>query len=102
MNFITNKKQQRDSSVEFGHQYPHRYRSFLDRPDYSRRAFFKLGAAGLTGSFLLPRLKAATGPVLNSGMQTQNSAKKVIFIHLTGAISHVDTLDFKVTNGVTP
>ena len=102
MNFITNKKQQRDSSVEFGHKYPHRFRSFVDRPDYSRRAFFQLAGAGLTGSFLLPRLKAATGPVVNSGMVTQKSAKKVIFIHLTGAVSHVDTFDFKVTNGVTP
>jgi hypothetical protein len=51
---------------------------------------------------LLPRLKAATGPVVNSGMKTQNTAKKVLFIHLTGAVSHVDTFDFKVTNGVTP
>jgi hypothetical protein len=32
MNFVTNKKQQRDSSVEFGHKYPHRFRSFVDRP----------------------------------------------------------------------
>jgi hypothetical protein len=102
MNFLTNKKQQRDSSVEFGHKFPHRFRSFTDRPDYSRRAFFQLAGAGLTGSFLLPRLKAASGPVVNSGMVTQRTAKKVIFIHLTGAVSHVDTFDFKVTNGVTP
>jgi hypothetical protein len=40
--------------------------------------------------------------VVNSGMKTQNTAKNVIFIHLTGAMSHVDTLDLKVTNGVTP
>ncbi|MEO8098910.1 MAG: DUF1501 domain-containing protein [Acidobacteriota bacterium] len=103
MNYITNKKKQRDSSVEFCRLHPHRFRSFLDRPDISRRAFFQLAGAGLTGSFLLPRASAVTaGQVLNSGMLTQNSAKKVIFIHLTGAMSHVDTLDFKVTNGVTP
>ena len=35
-------------------------------------------------------------------MKTQNTAKNVIFVHLTGAVSHVDTFDFKVTNGVTP
>jgi hypothetical protein len=102
MNFITKKKQQRDSSVEFGCSFPHRRRSFADRPDLSRRAFFQLAGAGITGSYLLPRLAASTAPVVNSGMKTQNSAKNVIFIHLLGAMSHVDTLDLKVTNGVTP
>ena len=100
--FLTNKAKQRDSSEEFAQKYPHRLRSFADRPDVSRRAFFQLAAAGVTGSYLLPRLGAATGPIVNSGMQTQGSAKNVIFIHLTGAMSHVDTLDLKVTDGVTP
>ncbi len=102
MNFITNKKQQRDSSVEFGHKYPHRFRSFIDRPDISRRAFFQLAGAGLTGSYLLPRARAAAPAVVNSGMTTQNSAKNVIFIHLIGAMSHVDTLDLKFVSGVQP
>ena len=103
MNFITKNKKQRDSSIDFCCKFPHRRRSFFDRPDLSRRAFFQLAGAGITGSYLLPHAKAATaGQVLNSGMKTQNSAKNVIFIHLTGAMSHVDTLDLKFTNGVTP
>jgi hypothetical protein len=62
--------------------------------------FFQLASAGITGSFLLPRLRAAApGSVLNSGMKTANMAKNVIFIHLTGAMSHVDTLDLKTANG---
>jgi hypothetical protein len=101
MNILKKNQPLPDASVAFGHKYPHRFRNFADRPDASRRAFFQL-AAGLTGSFLLPRLGAAEVVVKNSGMTTQNSAKKVIFIHLSGAMSHVDTLDFKVTNGVTP
>lgn len=101
-NFLTNKAKLPDSSVDFCCKFPHRRRSFFDRPDLSRRAFFQLAGAGITGSYLLPRAKAATGPIVNSGMKTQNSAKNVIFIHLTGAMSHVDTLDFKFTNGVTP
>ncbi len=100
-NILTRKAKQRDSSEEFNRKFPHRHRSFLDRPQFTRRGFFELAAAGLTGSYLLPSLRAAA-PVVNSGKQTQNSAKNVIFIHLTGAMSHVDTLDLKVTNGVTP
>ena len=98
-NIITKHAQLPDSSVEFARKYPHRRRSFIDRPDPTRRAFFRL-AAGLTGSFLLPRARAATpGSVVNSGMQTANTAKNVIFIHLTGAMSHVDTFDLKTANG---
>ncbi len=104
MNFITNKKQQRDSSIEFGCKHPHRRRSFFDRPDLSRRAFFQLAGAGLTGSYLLPRTPQRRRLARSSipGSRRRNSAKSVIFIHLTGAMSHVDTFDLKVTNGVTP
>lgn len=93
----TNKKTHKGSPVVL--EQPRR--SFIDRPDLSRRLFFQLAGAGLTGSLLLPRASAA-GPVVNKGMKTQNTAKNVIFIHLTGAMSHVDTLDFKFTNGITP
>jgi hypothetical protein len=81
-----------------------RYRSFADRPDVSRRAFFQLSGLGLTGSLLLPRASAAGAPgsIVSKGVATQNTARKVIFIHLTGAMSHVDTLDFKFADGVTP
>ena len=99
-NIITKHAQLPDASVEFARKYPHRRRSFIDRPDPTRRAFFQLAAAGITGSFLLPRLRAAApGSVLNSGMKTANTAKNVIFIHLTGAVSHVDTLDLKSAAG---
>ncbi len=101
-NFLTNKKKQRDASEEFARKYPHPHISMLQRPDYSRRGFFKLAAAGVTGSYLMPRLSAATGQVVSNGSKTLNTAKNVIFVHLTGAMSHVDTLDLKVTNGVTP
>lgn len=100
-NFITNKIKQPRGSEDLARKYPNRFRSFAARPDLSRRAFFQAAGAGLTGSFLLPRLGAAA-PIVNSGMQTQGSAKNIIFIHLIGAMSHVDTLDLKVTNGVTP
>jgi len=33
---------------------------------------------------------------------TQNKAKNVIFILMTGAPSHTDTFDLKMVNGVTP
>jgi hypothetical protein len=47
-------------------------------------------------------LHAADGDVTSAGVTTQNKAKNVIFILLSGAISHTDTFDLKVVNGVTP
>ena len=94
-NYLTNKKKQRDSSEEFARKYPHHHQTLLNRPDVTRRGFFQLAAAGLTGSYLLPRASGAP-LVTNAGMTTRNTAKNVIFIHLTGAMSHVDTLDLKV------
>ena len=66
---------------------------FFQRPHVSRRHFFQLIGAGVTGSMLLnPRITlAADAPQVT----TQNKAKNVIFILLTGAPSHTDTFDFK-------
>jgi hypothetical protein len=102
MYFVTNKAKLPDPSVEFQRKYPHpHYRiPMVNRPDMTRRAFFGL-TAGLTGSFLLPRASAST-IVKNSGKPTKGTAKNVIFVHLLGAMSHVDTLDLKVINGTTP
>ena len=56
--------------------------------------------SGVTGSYLasLPLRAADTRPAVT----TQNKAKNVIFILMTGAPSHVDTFDLKMTSGVTP
>ena len=40
--------------------------------------------------------------ITSSSVTTQNKAKNVIFILLTGAISHTDTFDLKMASGVTP
>ena len=57
--------------------------------------------AGLTCSFLAP-VAGAQEAGAQAGVTTINQAKNVIFILLTGAISHTDTFDLKVVNGVTP
>ncbi|MEP6962435.1 MAG: DUF1501 domain-containing protein [Acidobacteriota bacterium] len=93
--------QERDSSEEFARKYPHHHIPFYNRPFHTRRGFFKLAAAGLTGSYLLPT-RASAANIVTSGVTTQNTAKNVIYIHLIGAISHTDTFDLKVVNGATP
>jgi hypothetical protein len=102
MYFVKNKAKLPDPSVEFQRKYPHpHYRiPMVGRPDLSRRTFFGL-AAGLTGSFLAPRA-SASNVVVNSGKATKGTAKNVIFVHLLGAMSHVDTFDLKEINGTTP
>src|SRR5258706_6964514 len=81
--------------------YPERHQAFFNRPHLSRRGFFELLGAGVTCSFLAPSL-TATDTAAQANVTTINKAKNVIFILLTGAISHTDTLDLKVVNGVTP
>ncbi len=73
---------------------------FYKRPYLSRRAFFQLAGAGVTGAYLTDKLNAQV--VQKQGVTTQNRAKNVIFILLQGAISHTDTFDLKMVNGVTP
>src|SRR4051812_34439688 len=88
---------QRDKSDEFARRYPHHHRTFFNRPHWTRRDFFRMTGAGLTGSYLTQTAPAA--PLITSqGVATRNTAKNCIFILLTGAISTVDTFDLKVTS----
>ena len=77
------------------------HKTFFNRPHWTRRRFFEILGAGVTGSFLAERY-AKAADVTSSGMATRNSAKNVVFILLAGAPSHTDTFDFKMVNGVTP
>jgi len=83
-------------------KYPHLHRPFFQRPDISRRNFFRLAGAGVSGSYLAGRALAASSVDTNQGMTTKNTAKNVIFVLLTGAISAWDSFDLKVINGATP
>ena len=76
--------------------------AFYNRPHLSRRRFFQLAGAGVSGAFLAERYAKATTLVTNSGAQTQNTAKNAIFILLAGAPSHTDTFDLKMVPNVTP
>ncbi len=87
---------------KFFERHPHQHRTFFDRPFVNRRQFFEILGAGVTGSFLLPRLARAQTDASTAGVATKNTAKNVIFILLAGAISHTDTFDLKMVNGVTP
>ncbi|MBI3681442.1 MAG: DUF1501 domain-containing protein [Acidobacteria bacterium] len=82
-------------------RHPHPHKNFFERPHVSRRRFFQALGAGLGGYYLAGNLQGQ-GVVKRGGATTQNKAKNVIFILLQGAISHTDTFDLKVVNGVTP
>ena len=85
----------------FVEKNPHAHAPFYARPAGSRRDFFRLAGAGVTGSYLAGSpLQAQV--VKGQPVETKNTAKQVIFILLAGAPSHVDTFDLKMTNGVTP
>jgi hypothetical protein len=74
---------------------PHPTKAFFERPYFSRRAFFNIAAAGV-GAMVLPTPSLAqTEVVKRGGMPVLGTAKNVIFIHLAGAPSHVDTFDLK-------
>lgn len=74
--------------------------AFFRRPHWTRRNFFQILGAGVAGSFLTQEAKAEACSA--QSVSTFNTAENVIFILLSGAPSHVDTFDFKMTNGVTP
>jgi hypothetical protein len=86
----------------FVRRYPHPHApTFFDRPHWTRRRFFEVLGAGVSGFFLAERARAAE--VVSQGAVTPlNTARNVIFILLAGAPSHVDTFDFKEVPGVTP
>lgn len=80
---------------------PHAHVPFYARPARSRRDFFRMLGAGVTGSYLATNPLAAQ-VVKGQDVRTKNTAKNVIFILLSGAPSHVDTFDLKMTDGITP
>jgi uncharacterized protein DUF1501 len=80
---------------------PWTYPPFHHRPHWTRRNFFEIVGAGVTGAFL-DRRYAKAADVIQAGAATKNTAQNVIFILLAGAPSHTDTFDLKVINGVTP
>ena len=86
---------------KFVNKNPHHHLTFFNRPHWTRRQFFQIAGAGVTGSYLANRAIAAE-TTSQPSVVTQNKAQNVIFILLTGAISHTDTFDLKVVNGVTP
>lgn len=89
---------------QFLRKYPHPHVPFYNRPHLTRRRFFEVLGAGVTGSYLVNRSARAAAPVVTPQLPEtpKNTAQNVIFILLAGAPSHVDTFDFKMTNGVTP
>jgi hypothetical protein len=72
---------------------------FWRAPHLSRRVMFRHMASALGGYFLLPtpKLEAAA-----SGGTPIGTAKKVIFVLMSGGPSHADTFDFKMFPGATP
>ncbi len=76
-------------------------KTFFNRPHWTRRDFFSVLGAGVTGSYLTERY-ARAADIATAGVTTKNTAKNVIFILLAGAPSHTDTFDLKVVSGVTP
>ncbi len=74
---------------------------FINRPHWTRRQFFEVVGAGITGSFLVGNASAAE-VVPQAPVEPVNKAKNVIFVLLAGAPSHTDLFDLKVVPGVTP
>ena len=87
---------------QFIEHYPRNGRNIGQfRPHLSRRQFFRLAGAGVTGSYLAGRMRAAE-PIWQADVTTINKAKNVIFILMAGAPSHTDLFDLKVVEGTTP
>lgn len=80
-----------------------------DRPDTSRRSFLgaTLGAGSLAladalgGSLFSPSFGSALATSVDKGILKSGHfparAKRVVFIHMCGAVSQVDTFDYKPT-----
>ena len=80
---------------------PHRHLPIFQKPHWTRRHFFELAGAGVTGMFLGGKAQASPADQA-ADVTTLNKAKNVVFILLNGAPSHTDTFDLKVVDGVTP
>jgi len=91
-------KEQEQANAYF-QKYGWNHKTFFNRPHWTRRRFFEVLGAGVTGSFLAHRsLMAETA----GAGATKGTAQNVIFLLLAGAPSHTDTFDLKMVNGVTP
>lgn len=90
----------KEKFARFLERFPHRHDFFHSRPHWTRRRFFSLLGAGVTGSYLAESLRADVWR--SQPVTTLNKAKNVVFILLSGAPSHVDTFDFKNLPGTTP
>jgi hypothetical protein len=87
-----------DKFNRFVEKYPHSHTPFYRRPHATRRQFFQLLGAGVSGAMLLrPSLLKGAVNITNSPVNMQNKAKNVIFIQLLGAPSHTDLFDFKMS-----
>ena len=86
---------------DLAEKHPQLCAPFYNRPFLTRRRFFRAATAGLTGAYLAGNIDKAEAAG-QAGVVTQNTAKNVIFILLTGALSPWDSFDLKVINGVTP
>jgi hypothetical protein len=73
---------------------PHPTTGFFARPYRTRRHFFRVLGAGITGSALCGA-PAFGQRIERRGVPTIGSARNVIFLLMTGAISQTDTFDFK-------
>src|SRR2546422_7939302 len=71
------------------------------RPHWTRRRFFQIAGAGVSGAFLPIRTEAAYDGK-RAAVTPKNTATDVIFILLKGAPSHLDTFDLKMIDGTTP
>ena len=87
-----------DPAEKFARKYPHHHQTFFNRADVSRRRFFQLAGAGLTGSYLMGQSASTPVTIVSQNMATKNTAKNCIFILLTGAISSRDSWNLKVTS----
>ena len=92
---------ERDRFHKLIKQHPHPHVSFHQRPHTTRRQFFRVLGAGVTGYFLTGPWGPSEARAMGS-VETKNTAKQVIFIFLEGAPSHPDTFDLKFQDGVTP
>jgi len=86
---------------QYFQKYGWDHKTFFNRPHWTRRRFFQILGAGVSGAFLAERY-AKADDVTTSTAVTKNTARNVIFILMAGAPSHTDTFDLKVVNGVTP
>jgi len=88
---------------KFIRKHPHSHTILTGRSYLTRRAFFQLAGASVGGYVLQGNaFSQNSGVVARGNPQLLNKAQNVIFVLLTGAISHTDTFDLKMVEGTTP